>query len=272
MKGYSLHIGLNYIDPMHYGGWDGKLNACEYDAHDMESIAKSLGYSTKTLIREEATRKNVIEKIENYSKLLKSGDILYISYSGHGGQTPDLDNDEMDAQDETWCLYDGQLIDDELHYLWSLFKENVRVLVTSDSCHSGTILKSRNSISKANKSEEYLSKNLPSEITTRTYYKNIDFYSKVLLRLKNKSKFKIKASIKLISGCQEDQLSYDGTFNGVFTAHLKKVWNGGKFKNNYEMFCNKIRKSINDPEQIPKLTNLGKRMTKFDKQTPFQIV
>jgi len=39
--GISLHIGLNYVDPNHYSGWDGKLNAAEYDAKDMFFITKS---------------------------------------------------------------------------------------------------------------------------------------------------------------------------------------------------------------------------------------
>ena len=27
--GMSIHIGLNFVDPGHYGGWDGKLKGCE---------------------------------------------------------------------------------------------------------------------------------------------------------------------------------------------------------------------------------------------------
>ena len=37
-QGISLHIGLNSVDPGHYQGWDGKLNACEFDAKDMTKI------------------------------------------------------------------------------------------------------------------------------------------------------------------------------------------------------------------------------------------
>lgn len=29
-KGLSLHLGLNRVDPAHYGGWDGALTACEF--------------------------------------------------------------------------------------------------------------------------------------------------------------------------------------------------------------------------------------------------
>ncbi|NWF57518.1 MAG: caspase family protein, partial [Syntrophaceae bacterium] len=34
-KGFALTIGLNAVNPKHYGGWSGELNACEADAEDM---------------------------------------------------------------------------------------------------------------------------------------------------------------------------------------------------------------------------------------------
>ncbi len=40
-KGLALTIGLNAVDPRHYEGWSGKLNACEADARDMADIARS---------------------------------------------------------------------------------------------------------------------------------------------------------------------------------------------------------------------------------------
>jgi hypothetical protein len=58
----------------------------------------------------------------------KAGDLVAIYYSGHGGnEIPDLNKDEDDPWDdrfdETWCLYDAQLIDDELYYQWKKFKK-----------------------------------------------------------------------------------------------------------------------------------------------------
>ena len=41
--GASLHIGLNAVDPKQYSGWDGQLTACEFDANDMQALAKSPG-------------------------------------------------------------------------------------------------------------------------------------------------------------------------------------------------------------------------------------
>lgn len=126
--GTSIHIGLNRVDPNHYAGWSGPLLACEADAEDMQAIATQMNYeSTHTLLTENATRDAVISAIKGAAEKLQTGDILFLSYSGHGGQVPDMDDEEPDLQDETWCLYDGQLIDDELRELWARFESGVRI-------------------------------------------------------------------------------------------------------------------------------------------------
>lgn len=43
-----------------------------------------------------------------------------------------MSGEEEDKKDETWCLYDGELIDDELFNELARFAEGVRVLVLSD--------------------------------------------------------------------------------------------------------------------------------------------
>jgi metacaspase-1 len=140
-KGISLHIGLNTVDPNHYGGWDGQLSGCEYDANDMEEIAKASGFEVTKLLTKDATVKNVTKSISRSAQNLKSGDYFFLSYSGHGGVARDENNDEDDFQDETWCLYDRQFVDDELNVCLRDFKEGVKIFVLSDSCHSGTVVK-----------------------------------------------------------------------------------------------------------------------------------
>ena len=43
----------------------------------------------------------------------------------------------------------------------------------------------------------------------------------------------VSASMILISGCQDNQLSFDGSFNGQFTGKLLQVWNNGSFQGSY---------------------------------------
>ncbi len=84
--GISLHIGLNRVDPDQYEGWDGKLTACEADARDMEALAKKQRFATRTmLLTKDATAEALSNAILGAAKTLKSGDLFFLTYSGHGG-------------------------------------------------------------------------------------------------------------------------------------------------------------------------------------------
>ncbi len=263
--GTSLHIGLNYIDPKHYNGWDGKLIAPENDAKDMLAIAKSQGFNTTLLLREDATRKNIINYISNSSKKLKEGDFFLISYSGHGGKVADLNGDESDSTDETWCLYDAQLIDDELSLLWQSFKKGVRIFIVSDSCHSGTIAKK---FMNQKKYSTQRKKFAPDEIALSTYVKNKDFYDSISLKKDNPTN--IKATVRTLSACQDNQYAYDGFFNSIFTERLKEVWNGGNFKKDYAAFHKAILNLL-PAHQSPRHSVIGIPNKRYDEERPFTI-
>lgn len=267
-KGISLHIGLNFVDPGHYNGWDGQLNACENDASDMERIAAAQKFETSLLLRDQATRENVKNTIHQVAATLKPGDIFYISYSGHGGQLPDLNGDEPDGQDETWCLFDGELLDDELNELWMEFGKGVRILITSDSCHSGTIVKEATNHMVV--FSDFPPRFMDSEHALSTYSSNRDFYDSLLQKQKKISGTDVRASMILISGCQDNQYSYDGTFNGAFTGALKRVWNGGQFNRNYRIFHKQIQFLL-PAYQSPNYLTYGDSDPEFENQKPFTI-
>jgi metacaspase-1 len=276
-KGIALTIGLNSVDPDHYAGWSGELNACESDANDMTRIVKSQKFEVKTLLTKDAARKNVTDGIESAASNLKAGDIFMMSYSGHGGQLPDLNSDETDGQDETWCLYDGEIVDDELYSLYSKFAQNVRILIFSDSCHSGTVTKEaylknkmdiRNTNVDLNGTKYRL---MPTNVALQTYRKNQEFYDKILQNpaIKDSQK-EIKASSILISGCKDNQTSADGAFNGLFTSQLLQVWKNGAFKGNYPDFFKTILRRM-PPEQSPNYYITGQKDAKFESQKPFTV-
>jgi len=263
--GKSLHIGVNRVNPAAYGGWDGPLNACEYDAADMALLAGGEGFHTKTLLTAQATRVAVDQNIRVAAQTLVPGDIFLITYSGHGGQVPDKNNDEDDFLDETWCLYDGQLIDDQLLDLWSLFQEDVRIVVISDSCHSGTVAKLAGF-----RPEPLNIKSMPIDITHRAYQADQSKLEAVL-SVHTKARYtedEIDASVLQISGCQDNQFSYDGAFNGAFTAALLRAWNQGSFRGSWKSFHKQISKTLPDYQQ-PNLLSFGGRS--FVNQAPFRI-
>ena len=277
-KGISLHLGLNAVSPEHYGGWAGKLNACEADAQDMADIAKQKGFATTLLMTEKATRAGVLDGLKQAANDLKSGDIFLLTYSGHGGQLPDKNGDEDDGEDETWCLFDGELVDDELYSAWSKFAKGVRVLVLSDSCHSGTVVKFayyqgtvRSRAASVTEPDQVRYRVMPPEIALRTYRQNQAMYDPILSDpALSESKGRVQASVLLISGCQDNQLSGDGTFNGVFTGNLLRTWNHGLFKGNYRLFHKRIVQAM-PPDQTPNLYTTGANDPAFRAETPFTI-
>jgi hypothetical protein len=211
----------------------------------------------------------VIGEISKAAGTLKAGDIFMLSYSGHGGQLPDQNIDEPDAQDETWCLYDGELVDDELYAQLGKFSSGVRILVFSDSCHSGTVVKLAYYREKTTPSLRY--RFMPADVALRTYRANRGFYDKILknIRLKGAEKA-VKASVLLISGCQDNQLSSDGDFNGLFTSQLLRVWKNGVFKGDYRKFHASIVRRM-PPDQTPNYFRVGRADLKFEAQRPFTI-
>lgn len=277
-KGHALAIGLNSVDPNHYSGWSGELLACEADARDMAAIAESRGFDVQRLLTKEATRRSVTKQIEDAAKILKAGDIFMLSYSGHGGQLPDLNDEEPDALDETWCLFDGELVDDEIYAALLKFPEGVRVLMFSDSCHSGTVAKvsivadfSGSPVGPVGSETRPRFRMMPAEVALRTYRANRQQYDAILKNQQiREARNNLKASVLLVSGCQDNQLSLDGTFNGLFTANLLRVWNEGKFKGNYRKFHKSIVRRM-PPTQTPNFFWASRVDRDFEAQPPFTI-
>lgn len=142
-QGFSLHLGVNRVDTTKYPPI-APLAGCVRDASTYREIAnRSHFIKSKLLADQQATRQEVLRHIYWAAELLRPGDLFFLTYSGHGGQLPDRSGDEEDGHDETWCLYDGQLRDDLLHRAWRQFRRGVRILVISDSCHSGTVARIR---------------------------------------------------------------------------------------------------------------------------------
>lgn len=296
-KGISLHVGLNAVDPDKYAGWAGPLNACEADAGDMRLIAESRGFDATTLLTADATRDAVIGAIARAAAGLDAGDIFFMTMSSHGGQVPDQNGDEPDGLDETWCLYDGQLIDDELSYALAAFKGGVRIVVVSDSCHSGSVVKTAamralhgdllnvqaalSAHAVGGDSVRFdlvdafsgaVPRVMPQDVMSRVYLANKAFYDEIGSREEiSKAKNRVAASVILLSGCQDNQLSMDGPFNGAFTGALKVVWNGGKYAGGYDKFIGDVRKSLNNPTQSPGIFRIGADDAAFDAQQPFLV-
>jgi uncharacterized caspase-like protein len=264
-KGIALLIGVNEVDPNAYDGeWNGKLRFPESDAEAIAEMAA--GFEKHFLRTAEATIDAVKDGIREAAEALQPGDIFMMFYSGHGNRIKDRSGDEFeDNHDETMCLYDGELLDDELYAMWPLFAEGVRVLVMSDSCHSGSITRGGE--------DDDVPKAMPEDVAKSVVRFDPEHYVRVRRNLPSE-KGTIGARVRLISGCQEYERSWENKplQHGRFTAAVMEAWDNGNFEGNYEAFhaaiCN--TKSLGS-KQTPNLDTLGGSNPKFDREKPFSI-
>ena len=276
-QSYALHIGLNAVNPDSYEGWNGELFACENDAAVYKAIAEKAGFQNiHTLLTKEATAVNVLQHLQLAAAQLQSGDIFLMTYSGHGGALADTNNDEtnnfgeMDGFDETWCLYDRQLIDDELFECFGQFKEGVRILLFSDSCHSGSIAKNTaavNTNAPIDPATYTRARVAPLGTLIRTYNAHKAEYDSIQSPLTTQPE-DIKAYVVQFGACQDDELAMEVWGNGMFTAKVQKVLN--EPVTSYNDLFTAIKRGFS-AQQHPNLFQYGNKTYAFLSQVPFSI-
>jgi metacaspase-1 len=135
----ALCIGIN-----NYPGTHMDLAGCVNDAQDWAAELVARGFTVTQLVDAEATKAAMVKAFQTVIGAASKGDVVVITFSGHGTYVPDLNGDELDGLDEALCPYDLQtggeaLIDDEIHAIFAARKAGVRLVLISDSCHSGTV-------------------------------------------------------------------------------------------------------------------------------------
>ncbi|WP_175407292.1 caspase family protein [Streptomyces sp. TRM64462] len=288
-SGLSLHIGLNTVDPDRYDGWDGRLVACENDAHDMAALARAAGFSDTVLLTADGTVDDVTRELRAAAARLVPGDVLLLTYSGHGGQIPDETggDEEEDALDETLVLYDRQFLDDELHRELARFPDGVRVLVLLDCCHSGTGIEVRDLLTPDALREQFgtadrdaietVSRLMPVARQGAVYQRDKAFFQELQRELRAEAGpgaraggGRREADALLISACQDNQLASDGPVNGKFTETLLDVWNKGAFRGGHRAFHRAIVRRM-PASQSPNLYVAGRPDAAFVAQRPFTV-
>ncbi|MGA5068260.1 caspase family protein [Streptomyces exfoliatus] len=266
--GLALHIGLNQVDPARYEGWDGALVACENDAHDMARLARTAGFESTVLLTADGTVANVTAALGEAAARLRPGDVLLLSYSGHGGQLPDAtgSDDEPDALDETLVLYDRQFLDDEVRRTFRAFADDVRIVSFFDCCHSGSSIEV-----PGGEADGVRARYLPEPQQHRLYERDREFFDELRRSLaKDAPADGAARDALLVSACQDNQFAADGDVNGAFTAALLQVWDDGAFRGGYRDFHRAIQRRL-PPTQSPNLYVTGTPSEDFLNQRPFTV-
>ena len=151
---YALLIGIG--DYPEDSGWN-KIHG----NNDISIIKPTLirqGFPAEAIVQlldSAATKNNILKAFDDLAAKLRSEDVAYIHFSGHGQQVSDLNGDEEDGFDEAWIPFDAKkkyeigvyegtnhLIDDELNVIFTRLRVRVgakgKIIVIADACHSGS--------------------------------------------------------------------------------------------------------------------------------------
>lgn len=164
--------------------------------------------------------------------------------------------------DQAWVVYDRLIIDDELFLEWNRFQEGVRILVVSDSCHSGTItslmmkfafihLRKKIGLKARRASWTAL---ITRSITARD---PID---------ESPREAQLRCTVKSISATEDGTV----TTAGFFTNQLLALWHQRPFAS-YREFFDVLKVTIGPLGGTPFYRTIGKQNDAFDSQSPFAI-
>lgn len=280
--GRSLHIGVNRLSEGVYGALE-PLKGCVNDAELWATIAGERGYQTQRLIDEAATREAVGKALEEIARSTRPGDIFLLTYSGHGNTATDVDGDEGEGRyDSTWCLHDGELTDDAFVQYWQQFPAGARVVMISDSCHSGSIVAASNPLRSSSAAAGLgMSRRLPPKAERKLAVdrsrKRQGNRTTVTPGVTGRGEGRqsdgsVQASIRLISACADEELAYEtagSRVHGALTKALTDAVTVG-FDGTFDDLAPLLIEQLG-AVQTPGQMSIGRRDAAFDLQAVLSI-
>ena len=212
----AICVGLNYP------GTCFPLSGCHNDAIAWTKLLNSKPFNYSQVVTmldcycrshdNYPTKSTFISTLVDLLKVSKAGDTLTITFSGHGKQMVDQDNDEDDGMDSALVFFNGTsvelLSDDQFQYIiMEHIKPGVKLRIILDCCYAGTGL---------DLPFNYVIP-FPSNLSNRLkdstgHYTN--WYQSM-----NPRDFRYTAiqttNIIMLAGCQDRQKSLDAWYDGV---------------------------------------------------------
>ena len=180
------------------------LRGCINDVNLAEEKLLPEDFQIRKFLDSKVTRKRILMEIEYVLLHSRRGDIIYIHYSGHGTLVKDYNGDEVSGYDQAWYVYDGLLVDDQLHAVLSKVPEGVIVVLVIDSCHSGS----------STRNNQYYAK-----------YRFIDPGFEIDFTLPVRNQVLTGSNWITLAGCRDDQTAADvyiesiAKYHGIFSYY-----------------------------------------------------
>ena len=130
-----------------------KINGDKDVPYVLQMLQNAEYTDVRTLVNEQATKAGIVSAFKKLAAKCKTGDMIYVQFSGHGQLVTDVNGDETDGWDEAWIPYDAylkygrkdrgekHLIDDEINVLLTGIRNKIgdsgKLLAVVDACHSG---------------------------------------------------------------------------------------------------------------------------------------
>lgn len=277
MAALSVHVGLNRVSAAHYGS-EQPLRGAVADAQAMQAIADANGFTSTLLLNEAGTVLAVSQAIRTAAARLRSGDSFFLSYAGHGSQLFDGTGEEPDSLDETLCLFDRMLLDDELRGLLLGFDAGVRVLVITDSCHSATATRlvidagadefPNGIIGPAYPAlDEIRFRQIEEAAAREIYGASASRYDEARVLAGAARQTDLRCAKVHLAACQDNQLAADAGDHGYFTKQLLHHWDQGAFAGSYDDLFRALDRAM-PRRQRPNLETGGDAAL-FVSQRPF---
>lgn len=279
----ALLIGINYF------GQRGQLRGCINDVKNMSNYLNGFfGYKREDMViltddqqnpMSQPTKANILRAMHWLVKDARPNDSLFFHYSGHGGQTKDLDGDEDDGYDEVIYPVDfrtaGHIVDDEMHRVMvAPLQPGVRLTAIFDSCHSGSALdlpyiySTQGVLKEPNLAKEagqgllgivgaYARKDIGGMITTAgKLFKQVTSGEETFKKnLRTKTS---PADVIMWSGSKDSQTSADASIGGEATGAMSWAFITALKKNpnqSYVQLLNSIRDELQGKyQQKPQLS------------------
>lgn len=222
----AVCVGLTAVNPSYYNGWAGDCPGCDVDAKGLAKLFANSGIRTRLLLNATANWRTTRACILSAANMMKTNDLLIVAVSGHGGQVADDNGDESDRLDETWCLWDGQVRDDDVLKMIKLMPAGLRLVIINDQCHSeGNFRAIVRSI------QQSVSMGYWGSVEARPIVQNTGDWKGQLIQF---------------AGCRENNYSYGASSGGTWTQSLlrnynnKLTWNGWFVKAKSQMPANQV--------------------------------
>jgi hypothetical protein len=247
-RGIAIHIGVNQpASPR-----QARLSLSEENAWKMAELSYQAGYGAIHLLRgADATCAAVRSLLSAAAGALKPRHTLLVSFSGHGRRVPDMNRDERDGWDETWCLHDANLVDDELLEIWKIAATGARVLVVSESCFAGGMRYGDDVLA-----ERPQAPYRPVYRTPGPVLRGVPQYAATAPRISTPAHDEgIRASVLVLAGASETQTAREG----LYTRCMLELWSGGEFRESFQVLQQRLRERVQNenPGQEPQMVMLG---------------